>query len=533
MPTAEIPLVNVNRQTPAKKHLERVTLIEPQNGYYTGFQGLVQTEPLGLEFVAGAVSDMVGDVRIHDDRVNPEGWKDKFRQNPPDMIGIRCNYTADVPTVRKLVGEIRDEVGREVPIIIGGHHISLRPQDVFIPGVNAVVIGPGEIPFQNIVQAWDEQHSLAGVPSIWYQNPDGEFVSNVVPLGISPRFKYDSGMMNERPTPRRDLVEDYLDNYYYLYYPKPRSIETARGCRFRCSFCSVWNFHHGEYNVESPNRTVQEIVGLGDKAKYINIMDDLAFSDIDGAKNMADELIRLKVNKRYWAQIRADNVWPKDRTKRAKHQEAFARLAEAGLDMVLMGLESFDPDELKRVNKGSTVEQNVEAIKFLRNHGVKIWGAQIIFPHWTKEDFDKTIEINQRLGIEAPQFTILTPLPGTPDYEKAVKEGYLTTDNPGDFDFFHWTVPTVLPPEELYRQIARLYRETSPFAKRPDGKFVSMREAVKQYRSIERDIAEGRTTAEAVAEFVKRFAGMQNDQEHLAHLAQSALAAGGSNQRIV
>ena len=513
--------------------VNNVLLIGPQNGYYTGFQGLVLTEPLGLEFVAGAITPLVKDVQIHDDRIKPNGWKEKVNKNPPDIIGISCNYTADVPTVRNLARSVRDEVGKETPIVIGGHHISLRPEDMFIPEVSAVVIGPGEIPFQNVVRAWGEKRSLERVPNIWYQNKECEFISNVPPLEISPKFTYNSEFMNERPTPRRDLVTAYRDGYYFLYYPDPYSVETARGCRFRCSFCSVWNFHGGEYDVESSNRTVQEIASLGEKAKYVNLIDDLAFTDIDAAKETADELLLLGIKNRYWAQIRADNVWPKDPTKRLEHQKTFELLAKAGLDMVLVGLESFDPKELKRVNKGSTVKQNVEAVKFLRSIGVKIWAAQIVFPNWTVEDFDRAIAINQELGVECPQFTILTPLPGTPDYDNAKKEGQLTTEDPGKYDFFHWVVPTILPPEEMYRQIARLYRETSPFAKRPDGKPVSIRESIKHIKSIKEDIAEGRTTPEAVEEFTRRFKGLQDEQEHLAHLAQSALRVGRSEEKII
>jgi radical SAM superfamily enzyme YgiQ (UPF0313 family) len=116
---------------------------------------------------------------------------------------------------------------------------------MFIPEVRAVVIGPGEIPFQNIVRAWGTRRSLDRVPNIWYQDKEGEFKSNVPPLKISPNYEYDSKEMNERPTPRRDLVTEFGDGYYFLYYPEPYSIETARGCRFRCTFCSVWNFHGG------------------------------------------------------------------------------------------------------------------------------------------------------------------------------------------------------------------------------------------------------------------------------------------------
>jgi len=520
MTLISLPVIQT-RKLAERECLDNVLLIVPQNGYYTGFQGLVQTEPLGIEYVAGAASDLAKNVQIHDDRIRPGGWRDKVRHNPPDLVGIGCQYTADVPVVKKLAQEVRELVGPDVPIIVGGHHIGLRPADAFTAEISAIVRGPGEQPFRELVKAWGSKRSFEDVREIWYRDAGGEYVANMDPIKIRPHFKYNSPIMDERPQPRRDLVEEFRDDYFFLFYPKVYSVETARGCRYRCSFCSVWNHHQGEYLVESPNRTVAEIASL--PSGYINFVDDLAFSDIDGAGELADELLRLKINKRYWAQIRADNVWPKSVEKRKKHQAVFEKLAEAGLDMVLMGLESFDPAELKRVNKGSTVEQNVRAIEFLRSIGVKIWGAQIVFPEWDVADFDKTIEINRKLGIEVPQYTILTPLPGTPDYERALRDGTLLTLEPGMYDFFHSVFKTKLPLARFYTEIARLYKETGTWAVNADGAVANQELASRAARGIFRDIKEGRTVPTAVRAFKERFEVLRNEQVHLSRLAQTAL----------
>jgi radical SAM superfamily enzyme YgiQ (UPF0313 family) len=505
--------------------LERVWLVEPQNGYYAGFQGLVQTEPLGLEFLAGAITPLVRDVRIHDDRAAADGWRDGLRAYPPDLVGVRCNYTADVPVVRRLIENLREELGPGVPIVAGGHHVSLRPSDLFMPEVDAIVAGAGEEPMRDLVAAWAAHRSFEGVAGVWYRQ-GAEFVSNVVPARVRPVTRFDSPLMNERPLPRRDLVEEFRDSYYFLYYPQAFSVEMARGCRFRCSFCSVWNFHGGEYHVQSASRTVEELASLPANARYINIVDDLAFADVDAAEHIARELLRLGMGRRYFAQVRADTICPKDAGKRKRHQAVFELLARAGLDMVLIGLESFEPSELKRINKGTSAFQNVEAIRFMRSLGVKIWGAQIVFPHWSREDFDRAIELNQRLGIECPQFTVLTPLPGTPDYDAAKREGILLTDDPRRFDFFHWVVPTRLPPEETYRQIARLYRETAILGKRgEDGRRggAQMRGA----SMLKDDLRSGLTNRPAIEAFKARFELLCDEQQHLAHLARSALAVIG------
>jgi radical SAM superfamily enzyme YgiQ (UPF0313 family) len=256
------------------------------------------------------------------------------------------------------------------------------------------------------------------------------------------------------------------------------------------------------------------------------IVDDLAFSDMDRASQLADGLIGRGIQKRYWAQVRADNVSPKDPARRKRHHAAFERLAEAGLDMVLIGLESFDAAELKRVNKGSTVERNVAAIEVLRDLGVKVMGAQIVFPNWDIADFDRAIEVNQRLGIEVPQFTILTPLPGTPDYERALQRGELLTLEPAYYDFYHSVLATKLPLAEFYRQISRLYRETGWWATAPgDGKraLANSATAKRSTTMLLRDVREGWTDLTAVKAYAGRMEVLRDERIHLRRLEDSDL----------
>jgi radical SAM superfamily enzyme YgiQ (UPF0313 family) len=148
-------------------------------------------------------------------------------------------------------------------------------------------------------------------------------------------------------------------------------------------------------------------------------------------------------------QCRADNI--------VRNKELYTRWAEAGLDMILVGLESDDPEELKRVNKGSRVNVNEDAITFLHSVGVKLWGAQIVFADWLHDKFDHLTDYNMRLGIECPQFTIHTPLPGTVDWKKY--EDQLITKERQYFDFLHPVLPTALPITEFIERYTQLYRE--------------------------------------------------------------------------
>lgn len=424
-----------------------VLLVQPKNEYLVGFNETVMVEPLGLEFLAGAIDDLV-DVSIIDMRIDHdlEAW---LAQTKAGIVGVTCGYTADVPVVRNVVRRVK-RYNPELVVVVGGHHASLSPEDFFLPEVDYIVCGEGEQAFRNLILGIAEgnRQKIKQIPRL-YVRENG--VHELTWDETKHRFvvgKAPSEEMTHRPRPRRDLVTRYRDHYYFLYYRNPWTIESARGCAFRCNFCSVWKFHRGDYKTEEAARTIEEIQRI--EGKYVPFVDDLAFRQPQVAQELARGLIAEGIKKRYWSQCRASDI--------VAHPESFQALAEAGLDMVLMGIEAIDQETLKKLNKGSKPTMNIEAIKILHNAGVKIWGALIVDPDWREEDFDRLADFVNEYGIECPQFTILTPLPGTELYK--TMESKLMSKDPRHFDFLHTVLPTRLPIEKFYEQYARLYQQT-------------------------------------------------------------------------
>jgi hopanoid C-3 methylase len=472
--------------------IKRILFVEPQSGYSTGFNDTVRVETLGPEYLAGAVQD-VAECRLVDMRTKRgENLLATVEEFQPQLIALKCGYTTDVPVVTDLARQIK-QLDPSLPIVVGGHHISLSPQDLFIPEVDAIAYGEAEDIFPLLVKELGAGRDLSRVPYVYYRDPDGEFQTTVVPQKIVNTVLHDSHDMNRRPMPLRELCDPYRDDYYFLYYPRPYSVETARGCRYRCSFCSVWQFHHGVYKVEGWQRTFDELQRIPD-GSYVNIVDDLAIQVMphedyreSDAWKLAQELIRTGNKRRFWMQCRADNI--------VRNKELYAAWAEAGLDMVLIGLESDDPAELKRVNKGSRVNVNDESIDFLHSVKVKVWGAQIIFADWVAERFEHLLEYNKRLGIECPQFTIHTPLPGTVDWKKYKDE--LITQDRRYFDFLHPVLPTALPIREFIDNYVKLYRECH----------MSRHELMDMVRS-------GRVPLHGVIEFAKKFRNLTDPETY-------------------
>ena len=172
-----------------------------------------------------------------------------------------------------------------------------------------------------------------------------------------------------------------------------------------------------------------------------------------------------------------------------RNPELYTRWAEAGLDMILVGLESEDPVELKRVNKGSRVGVNEQAIELLHSLGIKVWGAQIVFADATEDRFKRLKEYNLAHHVETPQFTIHTPLPGTVDWE-TYRDQLITTER-RYFDFLHLVMPTAMPGMTIDKFIELyidLYRHCHM------GK-----------DELDAEVKAGRITAAAARAFIRKF----------------------------
>ena len=436
----------------------KILLIEPPNNLTVGFNATVVVEPLGLEYLAAAVKDLA-EVRIYDMRVDPAPLSQVMEEYQPDLVGIKEGYTVDVDAVQDVAQQVK-RAAPDVPVVVGGHHVTLRPTDAFVPSVDAIVCGDGEVPFGQLVKRLQLDGRLDCTADVIFQSADGSFdESNVKFVKKSALKEFDSSLMNERPVPARHLVDHYRGSYFFLYHESPYSIETARGCIYRCNFCSVHEFHRGQFRVQGNDKTLEELARLPKNA-WVNVVDDLAIQELPAAvkklypagfdpmANLADDVAEMNLGHRYWMQVRADNV--------VRNPEKFEKWARAGLDTVLIGLESFEQSDLDSVSKGTKTGDNERAIEVLHDLGIRIWGGVIIFQHWLERNFENLKHKVVELGIEFPQFTIMTPLPGTGQWKQT--QDQLVTKEARFFDFCHSVLPTKLHPAAFYEEYASVWR---------------------------------------------------------------------------
>ncbi|HHW44140.1 MAG TPA: radical SAM protein [Desulfotomaculum sp.] len=412
----------------------RVLLIQPRPGAGAGYKSLIAVEPLGLEIVGAAMQDHT--VRLLDmlAEKNIAAAVQEFR---PRAVGISCSFTVDVQQTLNVAREVK-AAGKGVFIFVGGHHASLSPEDFCHPAVDAVVVGEGETTVPELMAALEGGGDLHTIPGLVLNTGEGQFFT-----GERPLLK----VLDDVPPADRSLTAPYR-RHYYLGLRRPFvTLETARGCPHRCNFCSIWRFYRGRVRFMSPERVAEEVQSLppGD----VLFTDDNFLADVRRAERIAALLKGRGVpRRRYIIQARSDTI--------VKHPDVLRQWKEIGLDQVFIGFEKIDQSGMEHVNKQNSVENNEKALHFLKSIGVGVYASFIVDPDFTIPDFKKLIDYVKRLKIAQPQFSILTPLPGTELFAKL--KDRLTTTNYEFFDLLHAVLPTQMPLKDFYREFAELYR---------------------------------------------------------------------------
>ena len=236
--------------------------------------------------------------------------------------------------------------------------------------------------------------------------------------------------LDELPIPAYDLVQ--LDKFYesvFLRLPSATAI-TARGCPFRCFFCAFPNtLYSHEFRSQSPARVIEE-------AKYL--------SDEFGIREIRYDDDTFEVNKKRVFEIcdkfkeeKLDLIWNTQNRPGLMTPDLCRRMKEAGCVRMMFGAESGDDDILKKMNKGTTVEEIERGEMYARKAGIILHNCFMFgFPWDTMETMKKTIGFACKLNAEFTQFSIATPLPGTPFYDMMKSQGLLIGED-WERDSFH------------------------------------------------------------------------------------------------
>jgi radical SAM superfamily enzyme YgiQ (UPF0313 family) len=195
-------------------------------------------------------------------------------------------------------------------------------------------------------------------------------------------------------------------------------VQTSRGCRFACDFCSI----HAFYGSHIRNRPVAEVVAEIEALdrRLIVLIDDNIFSDLTHAEDLFRNLIPLRI---HWASQVSLDV--------AANPGLLDLMARSGCVIVLAGFESLNEANLAQMKKKWTLKHGgyTFAVQQFRERGIMMCGTFVFgYDHDTVDAFDATLEFALRSKFCLAHFNPLTPTPGAPLYDRLKREGRLIHD---------------------------------------------------------------------------------------------------------
>lgn len=380
------------------------------------FKKPIRYAPLTLTTLASLIPPEIdAEVKIIDEGI--EAMPDCL---DADLVGITA-ITGTAMRAYAIADNIRK---KKIPVVLGGVHPTLMPQEA-MQHADSVVTGFAEESWPRLIR---------------------DFINNRM-----ARLYTQSQTLSlvNLPLARRELFK-----------PKKRSfvsidtIQATRGCTNSCDFCVV----PVAWGQQMYFRPINEVIKELEQIKSRNIL----FVDVSPIENKkyAKELYR--------AMIPLKKRWVSPSTIKIADDEELLRLAsQSGCQGLLIGFESVSQATLKQMGKGFNYAEKYKVqVQKLHEHGIAIQACFVFgFDTDDKLVFEKTADMVYKLNLDLPRFTVYTPFPGTPIFNKLKNENRIIEYNWSFYDAQHVVFkPALMTPEELQEGLFWAWRKSYKFS---------------------------------------------------------------------
>ena len=387
----------------------RIVFVHPN--YHSGGAEIAGSwPPAWVAYLTGSLKaagfDDIHFIDAMTNHIDNDSLRTRLAELKPDVVGT-TSITPSIYVAEEVL-KIAREVAPDAVTVLGGVHATFMFRQVLseAPWIDVIVRGEGEEIVVNLMTAiakgrWPEDrrkiHGLAFIE-------DGEIVatqaaSTVKNLdGIKPDWSI-------------------LEWDKYIYVPLNRRVaipNMARGCPFTCSFCSQWKFWR-DYRVRDPKKVVDEIEDLVENhgVGFFILADEEPTINRKKFIQFCEELIARDLPRRIQWGINTrvtDIMRDKDLLK-------FYR--EAGLVHVSLGTEAAAQLKLDQFNKETTVAQNKEAIRLLREADIFTEAQFIVgLDNETPETLEETYRMAWDWQPDLANWAMYTPWPFTPLFQE-------------------------------------------------------------------------------------------------------------------
>jgi radical SAM superfamily enzyme YgiQ (UPF0313 family) len=388
----------------------RVLLVVYDNDSY------IHWFPQGLAYIAAVLKREEIKVEIFNQDIHhyPDSYlTEHLNKNNYDVVGV--SVIAGYYQYRKLLG-LSDAINKSSKrpfYVLGGHGPAPEPEFFFQKTkADAIVIGEGENTIIDLLTAISLKKRLNKVKGIAYRENDKTFIN-----------------------PRRELIQDIdtipfpayelfpMEIYRLIRMPHCNSNDfvfpmlSGRGCTFKCNFC--YRMDKG-FRPRSTESIIEEIKLLKKNygISYIAFSDELLMNSVSRTIEICEAFIKNNMNIKWDCNGRLNYAKP----------HVLKLMKKAGCVFINYGIEAFDDQILKNMNKGLTTKQIVKGIEATLELGISP-GFNIIFGNIgeDKTTLQKGMDFLLKYDDGAQLRTIrpVTGYPGTDLYNYAIEKGLL------------------------------------------------------------------------------------------------------------
>jgi anaerobic magnesium-protoporphyrin IX monomethyl ester cyclase len=341
--------------------------------------------PIGLEYIASAIEDIVETVTVIDLRYEKRPLS-SFIDNNTDLVLVSHNWDAEEEFVKGTINRLPENV----TVIVGGRYATEHVNELFedIPRIDGIVRGDGEGVAREIVQK--------GI------SPDID--------GLS--FRVNGKIVHNNNRRLEPVRSDFYPNRKLRRYKYMVTLDEftsdiqmdlmlgSRGCPYNCKFCDFKFNPLGEkrkWSVRTPESVVSEIKTI--EAGVIGFADDIFTADMDWVERVCDLIIKEGIKKKYAINARIEV---------AKRPDVLKKMSKAGFMVFLLGIESAHDKTLASMNKGFTTAKANEYFAVLRQFNF-IYHCYFIIGNIgeTRDEMLDIVKFSHALGVDTVGLSVL------------------------------------------------------------------------------------------------------------------------------
>ena len=378
--------------------------------------GCVSILDCGVTYLATYINERTGhSATIWDYTYKRKYWQDyvahKYEEEKPDAIAITFT-TLYEGYVRDTIDLIRTRLSKDIPIIVGGIHPSLKPRETIqMEGVDFVIMGEGEETLAELLNAIEGGNDFKDIAGLVYKTKAGEVVRNRLRPWIED--------INALPFPNYDLWDDIEKYFYFL---GQLWLIGTRGCPYNCTNCEELPLRKTipgrRYRVRDPKNYAEEIQYHYDKYKDIGFRMAHPFDPVfplnrEWTKSFCEEYERVGLSSKLPFSIfsRGDTFYLNSPSG-GFDEERLKWLSDAGCKEIRVGIEAGTERMRNDIHKKNVTDAQLkETFKYFKKYNLLTIGYNMLGgPTETKKELISTFKMNAELDPNKPIFFIYQEL---------------------------------------------------------------------------------------------------------------------------